>query len=245
MTYFERVGTSTFRATGHVSGAWDPDEQHVAPALGLLVHVVERDRDARRDDGLVVARLSFDSLGTIPVEVVDTAVRVVRPDMTDVAPGEVGEIVYRGPTTMAGYWRNPAATAEAMRGGWFHSGDLVRADEEGFLFVVDRVKDMIISGGENIYCAEVEDVLAAHPAVREVSVVGRPHPRWGETPVAVVALRPEATLTLEELRSWARERLASYKLPTALEVVGQLPRNASGKVAKVSLRESFGGGLPG
>jgi fatty-acyl-CoA synthase len=165
--------------------------------------------------------------------------------MADVAPGEVGEIVYRGPTTMAGYWRNAEATAEAFRGGWFHSGDLVRVDGEGFVYVVDRVKDMIISGGENIYCAEVEDVLAGHPGIREVSVVGRPHPLWGETPVAVVALRdPAAELSIEQLRAWARERLASYKLPTVLEIVGTLPRNASGKVVKGSLREEFGGPLP-
>jgi fatty-acyl-CoA synthase len=104
---------------------------------------------------------------------------------------------------------------------------------------------MIISGGENIYCAEVEDVLAGHPDIREVSVVGRPHPRWGETPVAVVALRdPPAELSIEQLRAWAGERLASYKLPTALEIVRVLPRNASGKVVKGSLREEFGGPLP-
>jgi fatty-acyl-CoA synthase len=161
--------------------------------------------------------------------------------MRDVPQGEVGEIVYRGPTTMLGYWRNAAATEEAFAGGWFHSGDLVRVDADGFFYVVDRAKDMIISGGENIYCAEVEDALAAHPAIREVSVVGRPHERWGETPVAVVALRePGGALPVDELRAWARERLASYKLPTAVEVVEALPRNASGKVVKGELRKQFG-----
>ena len=123
---------------------------------------------------------------------------------------------------MAGYWRDEAATADAFAGGWFHSGDLVRVDEEGFVYVVDRAKDMIISGGENIYCAEVESALAAHPAIREVSVVGRPHQRWGETPVAVVALRePGAELPVAELRAWAGERLASYKLPTAVQRRGR------------------------
>src|ERR1700750_515418 len=128
--------------------------------------------------------------------------RVVDDGGRAVAPGEVGEIVYRGPTVMRGYWQNPEATAEAFRGGWFHSGDLVREDEEGFLYVVDRKKDMIITGGENVYCAEVENALSAHPAVAEIAVIGAPHERWGETPVAVAALVPDASLTLDELREW-------------------------------------------
>jgi fatty-acyl-CoA synthase len=172
-----------------------------------------------------------------PVSIVST--RIVDDGMKDVAPGEVGEIVYRGPTTMAGYWQNPEATAEAFRGGWFHSGDLVHADEEGFLYVVDRKKDMIITGGENVYCAEVENALAAHPAVAELSVIGLAHERWGETPAAVVVLRSGARLTVEELRDWGSDRLARYKLPTVLYVVEGLPRNASGKVMKNVLRGQF------
>ncbi len=105
--------------------------------------------------------------------------RIVDEDMNDVPVGQVGEIVYRAPTVMAGYWNNPKATAEAFAGGWFHSGDLVRQDEEGYIWVVDRKKDMIISGGENIYCAEVENVLAAHPDIVEVAVIGRAHPEVG------------------------------------------------------------------
>ncbi|MFC5997022.1 long-chain-fatty-acid--CoA ligase [Pseudonocardia hispaniensis] len=166
--------------------------------------------------------------------------RVVDPDMVDVAPGEVGEIVYRGPSTTLGYWNNPTATAEAFSGGWFHSGDLVRVDDEGFWYVVDRVKDMIISGGENIYCAEVENVLAGHPNVAEVSIIGRVDERWGETPVAVVVLKDRRrALSIEDLRAWASDELAGYKLPTALEIVDRLPRNASGKVTKGVLRDRF------
>jgi len=116
-------------------------------------------------------------LGSVGLPVATVAVRVVDAEMNDVEPGQVGEIVYRGPTTMQGYWQDPQATAEAFDGGWFHSGDLVRVDDEGFVYVVDRVKDMIISGGENIYCAEVENVLADHPAIAEVSVIGRAHPK--------------------------------------------------------------------
>jgi fatty-acyl-CoA synthase len=178
-------------------------------------------------------------IGSVGRPVAGVSARVVDEDMKDVAPGEVGEIVYRGPGTMLGYWRNPEATAEAFRGGWFHSGDLVRADDEGFLYVVDRKKDMIISGGENVYCAEVEDILSAHPAVAELAVIGAPHERWGETPVAVAALRPGDTLTIEELREWGTGRLARFKLPTVLYVVPALPRNASGKVLKTALRDQF------
>src|SRR5690242_41849 len=172
-----------------------------------------------------------------PVNIV--AARIVDDDMKDVPRGEVGEIVYRGPSVMAGYWQNPEATAEAFRGGWFHSGDLVRADEEGFLFVVDRKKDMIITGGENVYCAEVENALSAHPSVAELAVIGAPHERWGETPVAVAVLAPGASLTLDELRDWGTARLARYKLPTVLHIVDALPRNASGKVMKTALRQEY------
>jgi fatty-acyl-CoA synthase len=170
------------------------------------------------------------------------AARVVDEDMNDVPVGQVGEIVYRAPTLMAGYWNNPKATAEAFAGGWFHSGDLVRQDEEGYVWVVDRKKDMIISGGENIYCAEVENVLAGHPAVVEVAVIGRPHEKWGEVPVAVVALGAgtEGNLDLADIDEFLTERLARYKHPKALEIVEALPRNPAGKVLKTELRVRFG-----
>ncbi|MFF0450315.1 long-chain-fatty-acid--CoA ligase [Streptomyces sp. NPDC004609] len=181
-------------------------------------------------------------LGSVGKPISTLAVRVVDDRMNDVAPGEVGEIVYRGPTMMTSYWNNPRATAEAFEGGWFHSGDLVRVDDEGFFYVVDRTKDMIISGGENIYCAEVENALAAHPNVLEISVIGRPHERWGETPVAVIVPRdPVAGLTVAEIRQWAQGRLAKYKLPTEVHIVRELPRNAGGKVVKGALRDTFGG----
>ncbi|WP_304112470.1 fatty-acid--CoA ligase FadD5 [Mycolicibacterium bacteremicum] len=181
-------------------------------------------------------------LGSVGKVIPTVSARIVDEDMNDVPVGEVGEIVYRAPTLMSGYWNNPKATAESFAGGWFHSGDLVRQDEEGYIWVVDRKKDMIISGGENIYCAEVENVLAAHPAIAEVAVIGRPHEKWGEVPVAVVALAtpPEAPLTLRELDEFLTERLARYKHPKALEVVDALPRNPSGKVLKTELRTMFG-----
>lgn len=169
------------------------------------------------------------------------SIRVVDQDMVDVPPGEIGEIVYRGPGTMSHYWNDPEGTAAAFAGGWFHSGDLVSVDDEGFVTVRDRTKDMLISGGENIYSVEVENVLGAHPAVAEVSLVGRDDPKWGQIPVAVVALRPGAAAPdLEELRDWAGAQLARFKLPRALEVVEALPRNATGKVDKLKLREAYG-----
>jgi fatty-acyl-CoA synthase len=184
-------------------------------------------------------------LGSVGKVIPTVAARVVDEDMNDVPVGDVGEIVYRAPTLMAGYWNNPKATAEAFAGGWFHSGDLVRQDEEGYVWVVDRKKDMIISGGENIYCAEVENALADHPAIAEVAVIGRPHEKWGEVPVAVVALAANAPaafsgLELAALDEFLTERLARYKHPKALEVVDALPRNPAGKVLKTELRTRFG-----
>jgi fatty-acyl-CoA synthase len=178
-------------------------------------------------------------LGSVGKVIPTVAARVVDEEMNDVPTGEVGEIVYRAPTLMSGYWNNPEATAEAFHGGWFHSGDLVRMDDEGYVWVVDRKKDMIISGGENIYCAEVENVLASHPAIVEVAVIGRPHEKWGEVPVAVAAVS-EAGLRIEDLHDFLGERLARYKHPKGLEIVAALPRNPAGKVLKTELRTHYG-----
>jgi fatty-acyl-CoA synthase len=178
-------------------------------------------------------------LGSVGKVIPTVAARIVDDNMNDVPVGEVGEIVYRAPTLMAGYWNKPHATAEAFAGGWFHSGDLVRSDDEGYIWVVDRKKDMIISGGENVYCAEVENVLAGHPAIIEVAVIGRPDERWGEVPVAVAAVSEE--LRLEDLAGFMDEHLARYKQPKFLEIVDALPRNPAGKVLKTQLRALFGG----
>jgi fatty-acyl-CoA synthase len=190
---------------------------------------------------MLLAQDAIRKLGSVGKVIPTVAARVVDDNMNDVQVGQVGEIVYRAPTLMAGYWNNPKATAEAFAGGWFHSGDLVRQDEEGYVWVVDRKKDMIISGGENIYCAEVENVLAGHPAIVEVAVIGRPHARWGEVPVAIVALAAVHTdLDLGDLDQFLTERLARYKHPKALEIVDALPRNPAGKVLKTELRVRFG-----
>jgi fatty-acyl-CoA synthase len=177
--------------------------------------------------------------GSVGKVIPTVAARVVDENMNDVPIGEVGEIVYRAPTLMSGYWNNPAATAEAFVGGWFHSGDLVRMDDEGYVWVVDRKKDMIISGGENIYCAEVENVLAGHPGIVEVAVIGRAHEKWGEVPIAVAAVTDDH-LRLDDLDGFLADRLARYKHPKALEIVDALPRNPAGKVLKTELRLRYG-----
>jgi fatty-acyl-CoA synthase len=187
---------------------------------------------------MLLAQDAIRKLGSVGKVIPTVAARVVDENMNDVPVGQVGEIVYRAPTLMAGYWHNPKATAEAFAGGWFHSGDLVRQDEEGYVWVVDRKKDMIISGGENIYCAEVENALAGHPAIVEVAVIGRPDANWGEVPVAVAAVHTD--LDLGDLDQFLTERLARYKHPKALEIVDALPRNPAGKVLKTELRVRFG-----
>jgi fatty-acyl-CoA synthase len=169
-------------------------------------------------------------------------VRLVDPDNTIVSePMAKGEVCVKGPNVMKGYWNRPDATAAAIDAeGWFHTGDVGYLDEDGFLYIADRVKDMVITGGENVYPAEVESVIYEHPAVAEVAVFGLPDPRWGEAVVAVVALKPDAALDLEELRAFAGQRLARFKLPTRLELVDALPRNPAGKVLKFELRSRLG-----
>ena len=177
-----------------------------------------------------------DSAGR-PVPFVE--LRVVDAEGADVAPGRQGEVVYRSPQLCTGYWDKPEETEEAFEGGWFHSGDLVRVDEEGFIFVVDRVKDVINTGGVLVASREVEDALYTHPAVAEVAVIGTPHERWIEAITAVVVTREPSDA--EDLLAHARERLAPFKVPKAVHFVDELPKNPSGKLLKRELRERFGG----
>ena len=157
-----------------------------------------------------------------------------------VAPGERGEIVMRGPKVFPGYWRDPDATAAAFAGGWFHTGDIGVRDEDGYLFIVDRLKDMIVSGGENIAGSEVERVLYEHSAVLEAAVVGRPDERWGEVPVAYVAVREGSSVSADELLEHCRAQLAKFKVPRDVHFIDALPRNPSGKVLKRELRAKEG-----
>ena len=167
--------------------------------------------------------------------------RIVGDDGQDMAPGKVGEIAVRSPQVMAGYWKLPEATARAVQGDWFLTGDAGYLDEAGYLYIHDRVKDMIVSGGENIYPAEVESALFGHPAVADVAVIGVPDEQWGEAVKAVVVRKPDAQLTPGELIGWARERIAGYKLPKSVDFIDALPRNPTGKILKRELRKAYWG----
>jgi long-chain acyl-CoA synthetase len=158
----------------------------------------------------------------------------------EVDPGQAGELIARGANVMRSYWNNPEETTEAFRDGFFRTGDIGYQDTAGYFYILDRLKDMIVTGGENVYSGEVEAVIYEHPAVREVAVFGVPDPQWGELVMACVALKPDATLTVDELVAFCRRSLASYKLPRRVEFLEtDLPKSSSGKVLKKSLRERF------
>jgi fatty-acyl-CoA synthase len=170
-----------------------------------------------------------------------TEIRITAADGTVVTEPDVrGEVCVKGPNVMKGYWNRPDATAVAIDPeGWFHTGDIGYLDADGFLYIADRVKDMVISGGENVYPAEIENVLYDHPAIAEIAIIGMPDERWGEAVVAVVALKPDHVLTLDELRDFGGRSLARFKLPTRLHIVDALPRNPAGKVLKYELRDRY------
>ncbi|HVB96544.1 MAG TPA: o-succinylbenzoate--CoA ligase [Chloroflexota bacterium] len=179
-------------------------------------------------------------LGSAGKALFHSELRIEREE-ENVVPGVVGEIVVRGPSVTTGYVNRPDATARAFRNGWFHTGDLGYLDDEGYLYVVDRRDDLIVTGGENVYPAEVEAVLLAHPAVDEAGVVGIPDSVWGQLPVAALKLRAGHQLTVDEVQRFCRERLAGYKIPKEIRVLDSLPRNATGKLLRRVLRDSWGG----
>ena len=178
-----------------------------------------------------------DKLGSVGKPVIHAEVAIVDERGRQLGPEEPGEIVIRGPKVFKGYWRNEEATAAVMRDGWFHTGDLGKLDEDGFLFILDRLKDMILSGGENIASSEVERVLHEHSAVAEAAVVARPDPRWGEVPIAYVSFADGESVDAEKLIGHCAERLAKYKVPKDVIVLDALPRNPTGKVLKRTLRD--------
>jgi long-chain acyl-CoA synthetase len=174
--------------------------------------------------------------GTVGLPLPGQEVKVVGADDAPLPAGERGEVVIRGPNVMRGYLGKPAETARTLRGGWLHTGDVGRFDEDGYLVLVDRLKDMIIRGGENIYPKEIEDVLHAHRSVFEAAVVGRPHPVYGEEPVAFVSLRDGSAVVPDDLIDHCRQSLARFKAPRAVYIEDALPKNAVGKIDKPSLR---------
>jgi acyl-CoA synthetase (AMP-forming)/AMP-acid ligase II len=183
-----------------------------------------------------------DSVG-VPVPVCD--LKVVDADGTDLAEGSVGELWIKGPNVVKGYWNKPEATAAAFSDGWLHSGDVARIDEEGYVYIVDRAKDMIIRGGENVYCVEVEAALFEHPSVTDAAVIGIPHHVLGEEVGAVVHLAPGTVATEAELREWVAARLAGFKVPVRIWFLDDpLPRNPNGKIMKRELKADLVGDTP-
>ncbi|UCD55960.1 MAG: long-chain fatty acid--CoA ligase [Candidatus Hydrogenedentota bacterium] len=159
----------------------------------------------------------------------------------DARPGEVGELMLQGPVVTKGYWNMPEQTEASFTNGWFHTGDLARIDDEGYFYIVERKKDMLITGGENVYPAEVEEVILAHPKVAEVGVIGVPDPKWGESVRAIVVPLPGQTLTVEEIQEFCKGKLGRYKIPKSVIFADELPRNPAGKILKRILREQHGG----
>ena len=203
--------------------------------------IIEAYGQSESTDGVTMARGSsvFDREGTVGTMNPYVTVAIRKPDGTLAAPDQDGEIVIGGPTVMTGYYRDRAATAAAIRGGWLHTGDLGRQDADGYFFITGRVKDLIITGGENVSPTEVEDVLRTHPDVADVAVIGTPHPKWGEQVTAVVVPRAGAQLDCTALTAFAGTRLASFKKPRRIEFVDRLPRNAANKVQTSLLKQQF------
>jgi O-succinylbenzoate-CoA ligase len=213
-------------------------------ALGIEVHQVYGLTETCGPACLISPEAALKKIGSTGPAFFHTDVRVVDAQDRDVAPGEVGEVIVRGAHLMKGYWNRPEASAEALRGGWLYTGDLASVDKEGFVFIQDRKKDMIISGGENVYPAEVEAVLARHPDVLEVAVIGMPSARWGESAAAVVVAKAGSSPSPQALLAFCEGKLARYKIPRVVEWVDEIPRNPTGKVLKRLLRERFPGPAP-
>jgi long-chain acyl-CoA synthetase len=218
-----------------VGGAPTPMEsKRKLGAIFERAEIIEAYGQTESTDGVLMAR------GRSVLEREGTVGRVNRPDGTPAAPDDEGEIVIGGPTVMAGYYRNREATAAALRDGWLHTGDLGRRDADGYFYLTGRVKDLIITGGENVSPLEVEEVLRAHPDVADVAVIGTPHPKWGEQVTAIVVRRAGTALDGDGLAAFAGAKLAGFKKPRRVEFVASLPRNAYNKVETHVLKQEFG-----
>jgi long-chain acyl-CoA synthetase len=179
--------------------------------------------------------------GAVGPPIKEVKIRIVDENDRDVPPGEVGEIIARGPNIFLGYWNRPEDTADAMRGGWFHTGDMGRFDEDGYLYIVDRKKDMVVVSGYNVYPIEVENVILRHPKVKDCAVIGVPDDYQGESVKAVIVPRDGQELTVDELNAYCRENLAAFKCPKHYVFRSEVPKNPTGKVIKRLIREQEGG----
>jgi fatty-acyl-CoA synthase len=176
-------------------------------------------------------------IGSVGLPVFHGEVRIVDKTGKDASPGEIGEIIIKGPTLMSGYWNRPDLTAETIRDGWLFTGDLARMDEEGYIYIVDREKDMYVSGGENVYPAEIEKVLHTHPKIFDAGIVGVPDEKWGEVGKAFIVLKPGETMGNGEIFEFLKGKVAKYKIPKYAEYIEELPKTASGKIQKFLLKE--------
>ncbi len=212
-------------------------------AIGIEIHQVYGLTESCGPACLIDSENALKKIGSTGRSFFHTEVRIADGDGNECPPGTAGEVLVRGPHIMREYWNRPDATAEALAGGWLHTGDVAVMDEEGFVYIQDRIKDMIISGGENIYPAEVENVLQGHPGISEAAVIGQPSARWGESPFAIV-VRSDPSLDEAGVLKWARAHIAAYKVPKGVAFVDEIPRNPSGKILKRVLREQFPGPAP-
>ncbi len=206
--------------------------------LGIEIHQVYGLTESCGPACLISPDEALKRAGSTGKEFFFTRVRVVDDAGNDVPPDTPGELICQGNHIMVGYWNRPEATAATIVDGWLHTGDIAVLDKDGYVYISDRIKDMIISGGENVYPAEIENVILSHPGVADVAVIGRPSERWGETPMAVV-VRRDSSLTEEEVIAYTEGKLARFKRPTSATFVDEIPRNPSGKALKRVLRERF------
>ncbi len=212
--------------------------------LGIQVHQVYGMTETGGPACLISAEEALRKAGSTGPAFFHTDVRVVDDDGNDVAPGKIGEVVMRGAHVMKEYWNRPDATAETIRDGWLYSGDMASMDAEGFVYIQDRKKDMIISGGENVYPAEVENTLSGHPEIADVAVIGQQSERWGESAAAIVVRTPDGEVTGDAILDWCQGKLARFKQPRVVAFVDEIPRNPTGKILKRILRDQFPGPAP-
>ena len=209
-------------------------------AMGIEIHQVYGLTESCGPACVIDPENAARKIGSTGKAFFHTDVRLVNHQGAECAPGETGELLVRGEHVMRGYWNLPEATAETLAGGWLHTGDVAVMDTEGYVFIQDRLKDMIISGGENVYPAEIENVLMTHPAITDAAVIGQPSRKWGESPFAIV-VRADNRLTADEVLVYCRTRLAGFKHPKGAAFVDEIPRNPAGKILKRILRERFPG----
>jgi acyl-CoA synthetase (AMP-forming)/AMP-acid ligase II len=206
--------------------------------MGIEIHQVYGLTETCGPGCLIIGDDAAERAGSCGKAFFHTEVRVVDENGKDVAPGETGEVLFKAPHVMLGYWNRPEATEETIIDGWLHTGDVATIDAEGFVTIMDRVKDMLISGGENVYPAEIENVVLSHPGVADVGVIGVPSAKWGESPLAVV-VRKDDSLTEAEIMEWCKGKLAPFKLVKAVVFATDIPRNPSGKILKRILRDQY------